>query len=223
MGAAGRAAVFTGVTTPYYQRKVLPYGVAPQKFTVVVVFDWLSGGSNSYPQLLGLDSANTAWIVGSVASSGGDITVIKGGVAVVGSGLPLTSGKTYVYVASHRTDTGEFYGLLRPLDSAAYTRDSGTNTSPANVTIDGVAAIGAGRRDLAAGWNGSVYAAVAFTEFFPEVLGRQILANPWQLFEPRRAVLPASAAGPAPFPTLSNARMDPITSTGGVPKVDYAF
>jgi hypothetical protein len=47
--------------------------------------------------------------------------------------------------------------------------------------------------------------------------------NPWQLFEPRRAVFPASAAAGYTHPTLSNARMDSMTATGGVPKVDYAF
>ena len=68
-----------------------------------------------------------------------------------------------------------------------------------------------------------IYLVAAWNRILSRAEHAALAANPWQLFEPRRAALPASAAGPAPFPTLSNAIMDPITSTGGVPKVDYAF
>jgi hypothetical protein len=52
---------------------------------------------------------------------------------------------------------------------------------------------------------------------------QSLSANPWQLFEPRRALFPASAAAGYTHPTMSNARMGSMTATGGVPLVDYAF
>jgi hypothetical protein len=48
--------------------------------------------------------------------------------------------------------------------------------------------------------------------------------NPWQLFAPRKIIIPhAPIGGGYTHPTLSNARMGSLTSTGGVPLVDYAF
>lgn len=48
-----------------------------------------------------------------------------------------------------------------------------------------------------------------------------ISANPWQLFRPLELQLGPGVT--SAFPTLSNARMTSLTSTQGVPNVDYAF
>lgn len=44
-----------------------------------------------------------------------------------------------------------------------------------------------------------------------------------ELLAPRQIIVPVAAASGYTHPTLSNARMDPLTATGGVPNVDYAF
>ncbi|HMN55629.1 MAG TPA: hypothetical protein PKE15_00145 [Ottowia sp.] len=52
----------------------------------------------------------------------------------------------------------------------------------------------------------------------------QLAANPWQIFAPRETQIWVPSGAPAyTHPTLSNARMGSLTSTGGVPMVDYAF
>lgn len=48
--------------------------------------------------------------------------------------------------------------------------------------------------------------------------------TPWQIFADRRSFvpLPAVASGYT-HPTLSNARLTSLSSTGGYPAVDYTF
>ena len=47
-------------------------------------------------------------------------------------------------------------------------------------------------------------------------------SNPWQIFKPQSIKMPTAASGYT-HPTLSNARVGSLTSTSGVPLVDYAF
>jgi hypothetical protein len=48
-------------------------------------------------------------------------------------------------------------------------------------------------------------------------------SNPWDLFTERPIWVPVSSGGGYTHPTLSNARMGSLTTTGGVPLVDYTF
>jgi hypothetical protein len=69
--------------------------------------------------------------------------------------------------------------------------------------------------------------AIISMAFFLRELGEgeawSLIDNPWQLFEPRQIIIPASAAAGYSHPTMSNARMGSMTGTGGIPLVDYTF
>ncbi len=74
------------------------------------------------------------------------------------------------------------------------------------------------------GGLGSVYLVAFWDRILSAGEVASLHANPWQLFAPRQIIIPSAAAGGGyTHPTLSNARMDPVTATGGVPKVTYTF
>lgn len=219
--AAGRGLTFTGGQSVGMTRQGRP-NFAATKFTAVVVFDWTSGASNNYPQLLQLGGPeNCGFIVGALSPSGGDIALVKGGVSVVGSGLALTSGVTYVLVMSHDQVSGEYYALLRPPAGGATTRDSANNTAVSYNSVSGVMAFGIGRRDLPVSWNGSVYFAFASYDFLPEAGGRELLHNPWALIEGRSIYVPPSVAALAPNITAVYA--DSVTASSVTPRVTLDF
>jgi hypothetical protein len=203
----GRGVSFVGNTTNAY---TLSGGVtaAQTQFTAVAVFDWSSGAANNFPQLLGTATINQGFRLGSNASGGGDIGLVKGGVVAL-STLSLTSGVPYTLVVSHRQDTGEWYLLLRNMLSGAITRASGTDTN-ASLFSDGVYAVGIARADFSGSWNGNIGLAYACFNFLGEGLGRGLLQNPWQLFEdPEAAFFFTAAAGGG------GAIVNPFSGRGG--------
>lgn len=54
-------------------------------------------------------------------------------------------------------------------------------------------------------------------------MARRLSFGPQELFEPSQIWVPVSSGGGYTHPTLSNARMGSLTSTTGVPMVDYTF
>ena len=64
------------------------------------------------------------------------------------------------------------------------------------------------------------------SEMLPASQLVQITANPngiWQLFAPRRIIIPTPAAAGYTHPTLSLATATEITATGFKPRVTYTF
>jgi TctA family transporter len=56
-----------------------------------------------------------------------------------------------------------------------------------------------------------------------DVWARKVGANPWLIYQPRQIIIPLAAAAGYTHPTLSNARMGSLTSSSGIPLVDYTF
>ena len=174
--------------------------------------------SGYYPVIVSLKGGNTTnqgLYLGDTYGSGKDIGVIKGGVGSLNA-VNLAAG-TYVFVASHRQDTGEYYMLARDLATGRISVATQTNTS-ASTGGNGTYAIGATRTDTAA-LNGAVYLAFASFDFLPRAAGQRLLLNPWQLFAPIERRSWASVGASAP--TLIAASAINLTSTSFRPRVTF--
>jgi hypothetical protein len=160
------------------------------------VFHWSSGASNNFPQLLGTSTANSGFRVGADGSgsigSTQAVGLVKGGVAAL-STVVMTAGVPYVLVTSHRQDTGEYYILMRSLEDGSIQRNTQTNTS-ASSAGNGSYGVGIARTDFNGSWSGDIALAFASFDFLRESAGLELLANPWQLFEPQRIFVPVTAA-----------------------------
>lgn len=180
--------------------------------TFVSVFDWTGGGSDNFSQLLGLSTTNDSFRVGlnSWTTTTADLCMVKGGVAALNT-VSISSGQAYVLVTSHRQDTGEYYILVRPIGGGAILRNTQVSTA-ASSAGNGTYGVGIARTDYAGAWNGNISLAYASFDFLPEVLARQLLYNPWQLFAPparRLWALSSSGISGSFSTTLTSA-----TSTG---------
>ena len=69
--------------------------------------------------------------------------------------------------------------------------------------------------------QGSVYLVAAWREALPAAVMTRLTANPWQLFAPRRLLVPVAAGGG--IPTLSAATVFAITANSAQPRVTVTF
>lgn len=112
-------------------------------------------------------------------------------------------------------------------DGGSGVTDTGSRTFPSNCTV-----VSIGRSANSAN---TVATAVTYGICLPLVISRVLddgeiarlheeqRSNPWDLFTERPIWVPVSSGGGYTHPTLSNARMGSLTTTGGVPLVDYTF
>jgi hypothetical protein len=147
--------------------------------------------------------------------AGNAIGLVKGTVAGL-STVSILNDVPYVLVCSHRQDTGEYYLLVKSLLDGSILRASGTNTS-ASTAGDGTYAVGYGRGDSSESWSGQVGLAFCSFDFLHEDLGRQLLANPWQLFldQPRLPWVAEAAGGSTDTPI--NPGVGALALTGYAP------
>ncbi len=191
---AGPAKTFTGNTTRAFQSLGAPTA-AQTRYTVIAVARWVSGGANNYPQLCGTSGANNGFRLGCGAIGGGDLGMVKGGVATL-STVTLTSGVWYVIVASHRQDTGDYYILARPYyGNAATLRNTSTNTSASSASADRTFGVGIARTDFSGAWNGDIALCVQSFDWLPEDQACKLLVNPWMLAAPEEGIWVPAATG----------------------------
>lgn len=162
-----------------------------QQITFVCVFTWQSGSQN-FPQLAGDSTQNVGFRLGSSSAGGGNVGIVKGGVASL-STITLTSDVAYALVASHNTVTGEAYIIARPVGGGTLLRAADTSTS-ATVYSNNTWSVGIARTDFSGSWRGNVFLSAGGHFFLPETRARELVDNPWEVFEPRRIIIPIGAA-----------------------------
>lgn len=97
------------------------------------------------------------------------------------------------------------------------TKNSGVNTGL--VSQD---RIRIGNRYAGDYYSGLLYAVGIFESPLSDDELAYLTDNPLSILAPRVLYVPVSSGGYT-HPTLSNARMDPLSASGGIPKVDWAF
>ena len=157
---------------------------------------------------LSWDHANAAFRCSAAAKVGGSWYS-----ASLGS---LTGGRTYCIAIQHSSST-----LTAVVDGRVVSQVAAAGSVTASYAGYGANAVPSHSRSPGC----RTYLAIASTP--PIALNDliQITADPWGVvFAPRETrIWVPSAGGGYTHPTLSNARMGSLTSTGGVPMVDYAF
>lgn len=224
-GQPGRSVVFPGGTQTSANVATKSGGVttAQTKCTFVCVARLTSPAP--YAALAGLkySASNQGLYLGDTLGLGNDVGIIKGGVAALSS-VPLSIGATYVIVASHRQDTGEYYVLARDVATNQVLRNSQTDTR-ASTAGNGTYCVGSARSDGVTGsFAGDIYLSFGSFDWLQESSGRQLLANPWQLFAPieRRIWVPGEAPGGVPSITAVYAENITATSADYRVTLDYA-
>ncbi|HEX5126507.1 MAG TPA: hypothetical protein VFW00_07180 [Rhodocyclaceae bacterium] len=191
LGLAGRS--FVGNTL---NRLEYPSSAAAQtKFTAMAVFVWRSGAANNFPQLCAGSTGNSGFRLAEPSNGpGGTLALTKGGVTSL-AGLSLTTGVPYAVVTSHDQATGDYYILLRNLQTGAVTSATQNDTT-VSTAGNGLAAIGNARGDFNGSWNGDIFACTMAFEYIARAQGEAWLRNPWQVFQaPQRVLTLAAAAG----------------------------
>jgi hypothetical protein len=130
------------------------------------------------------------------------------------------SAAPWVLIMSHRTDTGEMWGLAKNLNTGVIQRVSDNNTLAAFATT-GTAQFNTVGADQ--GWPGHIALAMGAWNWLPETLGFELLNNPWQLFAPLPRRIWAPSAPITGIPTLSLATLVNVTQTTATPRVTVTF
>lgn len=152
------------------------------------------------------------------------LSITSAGTSTVASSSTNTTTNTWQHFSGWRAST---------TSRAVYLNGASKGTSTASNSI------GSHDRFLVAAARRSGSNPIATSELaglaFPLAIGRvlddgeveRLYAeqndNPWSLFAERPIWVPVSSGGGYTHPTLSNARMGSLTSTTGVPLVDYSF
>ena len=158
---------------------------AQTQFTVLAIVD--RTGSNSFSTITQSSGTNSGF---NLQCNGASLGLSKGGVVDLNT-VTLPSGP-HVIVASHDQASGQYYLLIRPLSGGPVVRTSQSNTQ-ASTASNGSATIS--RNSGANAFPGHVGLVLAGFTFLPEAVGRELLANPWQVFAPRRTLAPFTLAG----------------------------
>lgn len=99
-----------------------------------------------------------------------------------------------------------------------------SRTSGTALTNSDAYVIGNRVNDNARAWDGLIGEFFVFNDILTDSEAAELSANINALWQPQKIWVPVAVAGGGyTHPTLSNARMGGLTSTSGVPAVDYAF
>lgn len=174
---------------------------AQTKVTMAALFRWDSNLGANFPQLMGTSSANSGFRLGSSINIGGDLGLVKGGVASL-SVISLTSGVPYFVVASHDQASGDYYITARRFDTNARVSNTQTHTT-ASTGGNGTFCVGNARLDFNGAWNGHVYFAYIAFDYLPRAAAEEWLDNPWRVFSFNRTTLLPAAGGGTTVVTIS--------------------
>lgn len=145
----------------------------------------------------------------------------KSGSVYLADSEVLSTNRTYHLLGSYDQKNVSIYvnGCLQGSAAYAGTFDNNVNTfiSIASDYVVWATTLGE-KRTL----NGDIFLARIYNVGKTAAEAAALAANPWQLFTGVET-LSVPTYYPAAFPTLSNARVTSLTSTQGVPNVDYAF
>jgi hypothetical protein len=147
------------------------------KFTACAVFIF-DGGTNNI--IVCNSDSNSGFRL--EYGSGAGIRISKGGVTNLAN-IALTNGIPYAVVASHEQTAGDYYLLLKNLNTGAITVATQTSTT---VSTAGTGAVGVAGGRVTGGsysWSGTIFMAVAAFEYLPRSLGEAWLQNPWAIFQ----------------------------------------
>lgn len=134
---------------------------------------------NSPDQLLGTSSTTNAGVTIDTTGSGNDLSVTKGGVAVIASGLLVAPGTPFFFVVSHDEASGVMNFLVRNLETGSVQTSVKNNTS-SNLNTDGIYSIMNARTVVytTGSWNGACSMAFISREFFEMDFLRQWAMDP---------------------------------------------
>jgi hypothetical protein len=173
---------------------------------LVVTRGFNTGTPNSGVPTINFVATDTALF----AQSGNGTIFQSAGNSTANSSLVLGSTNVVVGVKLGATNYQYVNGILK--NSAA----------TGNRTVGAVNAVNIGRPSGNNVEQQEYYAAFYFTRALSAEEIALLSANPWQIFAPRRIIVPVSAAGAA-APTLSDLKAANITSSSVQFTYDYAF
>lgn len=222
-GQQGRSVVLPGGTQTSANVATKSGGVttAQAKCTFVCVARLTSSSPYSALAALKYSASSQGLYLGDSYGAGDEVGIVKGGVVAL-SPVQLSYGATYVIVASHRQDTGEYYVLARDVATNQVLRNSQTDTQ-ASTAGNGTYCVGSSRSDgVTASLAGDIYLSFGSFDWLRESSGRQLLANPWQLFAPaeRRIWVPSASSA---VPSITAVYADSVTASSVVPRVTLDF
>lgn len=182
------------------------------KFSFVAVIK--KTGNGSYFNLFGTSSTNSAYQVGNLDATGLTIGIAKGGVVSLPA-VAIQNNEVSVVVGSHRIDTGEYYILVKSLKTGVISRASTINTyAPTASNGDFVI----NRNPSPNNFEGDVYLCAWGYGFIREDLGRNLLANPWQIFRaPDSHIFVPTGAGAGGGDSLTASSIIAAHATVGSP------
>ena len=215
-GLYGRGLEFTGSGSG----QVLHAFPDAAAFSVLVVAELRGGGSSSLGRIVStFDGANGYDLFFDGVSLDYGATFVGSGRASWVYAVPTSERAAVVglsHDASSEANTPALY-----INGAA--RSLTVNAAPSGSRVAHAGTLGIGcRPDVTTRQGqGSVYLVAAWREALPAAVMTRLTANPWQLFAPRRLLVPVAAGGG--IPTLSAATVFAITANSAQPRVTVTF
>lgn len=161
---------------------------AQTQFTACGVFDWTSGATpNQFPRFASTSNqaSNTGYSLYSGLSDGGELGLYSGLTSL--GRLVLTTAIPYAFVCSHDQPSGDYYFLLRNLQTGLYSSVTATNTASSGA---GSGTMYVGGKDTTGSicMNGTWYTLTMAFEYIPRSVAEMWLRDPWAIFQAPRYV-----------------------------------
>ena len=198
--SSGAAMSRTGIST-----------AANQSVTFVAAFQ--ATAAQAYNFIGSTSTTNSGFTLGDCFGGGASMGIQKGGVAALGA-IAYSLNVPYYCVASVDGTAGTYYVLLCNAITGAITEESGSNASSATGGNGTAAVVNLNASPNA--FSGSVALVACEFRAMPIEMGRVLVRNTWQLFEPEQIIVKAGAGVSGTTLTPGNLA---LTLTGYAPTV----
>lgn len=195
--SSGAAMSRTGIST-----------AANQSVTFVAAFQ--ATAAQAYNFIGSTSTANSGFTLGDCFGGGASMGIQKGGVAALGT-IAYSLNVPYYCVASVDGTAGTYYVLLCNAITGAITEASGSNASSATGGNGTAAVVNLNASPNA--FSGSVALVTCAFSAMPIEMGRVLVRNTWQLYEPEQIVVKAGAGAAVPS-GVGSATLQRLSASG---------